>query len=225
MASRNLWSDNDKAIELLLALKGSAAEVIQSIPAASRNNYGEVIAAMQRKYGGEHKQDIFRMELRGRVQKSNDILQDFATEVERLVLLTYPGESHPLVDRMKIETFVNGIRDPEIKCATYASQKATFAEIVSYALVQETARLIARPQIHNVSRMEIVCDESESIFDSMKQLMEEMKQLMKEMELVSKKSRRKCYNCDKPGHLARECRARRKRPRSTSPSSSSNSKR
>ncbi|XP_075157143.1 uncharacterized protein LOC142230381 [Haematobia irritans] len=78
VASRNLWNDDDKAIELLLALKGNAADVIQSIPAASRNNYNEVIAALQRKYGGEHKQDVFKMELRGRVQKSNATLQDFA---------------------------------------------------------------------------------------------------------------------------------------------------
>ncbi|XP_075157625.1 uncharacterized protein LOC142230890 [Haematobia irritans] len=56
--------------------------------------------------------------------------------VERLVLLTYPGESHPLEDRIKIETFVNGIRDPDIKCATYASQKATFVETVTFAIAQ-----------------------------------------------------------------------------------------
>uniref|UniRef100_A0A1I8Q958 Uncharacterized protein n=1 Tax=Stomoxys calcitrans TaxID=35570 RepID=A0A1I8Q958_STOCA len=75
---------------------------------------------------------------------------DYATEVERLVLLTYPGESQPWVDRMKIETFVNGTRGPEIKCATYASQKATFAKTVSFAFAQETARIMAKPQIYNV---------------------------------------------------------------------------
>ncbi|XP_061389850.1 scaffold attachment factor B1-like [Musca vetustissima] len=32
VASRNSWNDSDKAVALLLALKGSAADVIQSIP-------------------------------------------------------------------------------------------------------------------------------------------------------------------------------------------------
>ncbi|XP_075168511.1 uncharacterized protein LOC142240690 [Haematobia irritans] len=215
VACRNLWNDNDKAIELLLALKGNAADVIQSIPAASRNNYNEVIAALQRKYGGEHKQDIFRMELRGRVQKSNETLQDFATEVERLVLLTYPGESHPLVDRIKIETFVNGIRDPDIKCATYASQKATFAETVTFAHAQETARLLARPQIHKVRRVETQCEETQSVIELVK---EALRQIMQEMKQQANKSRIKCYNCDKAGHLSRECKAWRKTSGSISPS-------
>lgn len=92
VAGRNLWSDDDKAIELILSLKGVAAEVLQAIPIGSRKNYGEVISALQRKYGGEYKQDVYRMELRGRVQKLNETLQDFATEVERLTILTYPGE-------------------------------------------------------------------------------------------------------------------------------------
>ena len=126
------------------------------------------------------------------------------------------------MDRMKIETFVNGIRDPEIKCATYESQKATFTETVSFALAQETARIISRPQIHKIRKLETECDEPKSVIDSMK---EAMKQVMEELKLGSNKPRMKCYNCDKPGHLARECGARRKRSRSTSPSSSSNNKR
>ena len=42
-------------------------------------------------------------------------------EVERLVQITYPGENHLLIDNFKIEAFVNGIRDPDIKltvCST-----------------------------------------------------------------------------------------------------------
>ena len=37
---------------------------------------------------------------------------------------TYSGENHPLIDNIKTETFVNGIRDNNIKLA----QKTTFAQ-------------------------------------------------------------------------------------------------
>ncbi|XP_073837086.1 uncharacterized protein [Musca autumnalis] len=40
-----------------MALKGGAADVLQNIPAASRNNYGDIIAALELKYGGGHKQE------------------------------------------------------------------------------------------------------------------------------------------------------------------------
>ncbi|XP_073841261.1 uncharacterized protein [Musca autumnalis] len=57
VSSRNSWNDNDKAVRLLMALKGGAADVLQNIPAASRNNYGDIIAALELKYSGGHKQE------------------------------------------------------------------------------------------------------------------------------------------------------------------------
>ena len=68
------------------------------------------------------------MELRCQGQKANEPLQAFAMKVERLVQLTYPGENHPLIDNMKTEAFVGGIRDPDIKLAVCSTQKTTFAE-------------------------------------------------------------------------------------------------
>ncbi|XP_058984141.1 uncharacterized protein LOC131804903 [Musca domestica] len=187
-SSRNSWNDSDKAVALLLALKGSATDVIQSIPVASRNNYEDVIAALERKYGGEHKRNIYLMELRGRVQRAN---------------------------RMKIETFVNGIRDPEIKYATYASPKASFSETVSFALAQETARIVVKPQTHMIRQLETEGCEPKSLVNSIE---DAMRRVIEETKLVGMtKPRVRCYNCDKAGHIARECRAKRKRSRSSSP--------
>ena len=53
-------------------------------------------------------------------------------EVERLVQLTYPGENHSLIDNIKTEAFVNGIRGSDIKLAVCSTQKATFAETWSF---------------------------------------------------------------------------------------------
>ncbi|GBP03215.1 hypothetical protein EVAR_73171_1 [Eumeta japonica] len=65
----------------------------------------------------EHRKDIHRAELRGREQKMNETLQDYVLEIEWLVQLAYPGENHLFMDNFKTETFINGIRDPDIKFA------------------------------------------------------------------------------------------------------------
>ena len=85
------------------------------------------------------------MELRCRAQKANESLLGLAMEDERLVHLTYPGENHPLIDNIKTEAFVSGIRDPDIKLAVCSMQKATFA------LAQETARTISKPPVNKES--------------------------------------------------------------------------
>ena len=132
-------------MELILALKGAAVEILETMPASCRNNYNDIIVALQRRFDDEHKRELYRMELRCSAQTANESLQTFAMEGERLVQLTYPGENHPLVVNFKIEAFVNGICDPDIKLAVCSAQKKTFADTLAFALVQETARTISRP--------------------------------------------------------------------------------
>ena len=69
-------------------LKGVAADILATLSASCRNNdYTDLKVALQRKFGDEHKRELYRMELRSSTQKAN----------ERLVQLTYPGENHPLI--------------------------------------------------------------------------------------------------------------------------------
>ena len=79
-----------------------------------RNNYNDLMVALQRKFGDEHKRELYRMKLR-LVQNANDSLQSFAMEVERLVQLTYPGESQPLIYNFKTEAFVNGTQKTSLQ--------------------------------------------------------------------------------------------------------------
>ena len=83
-------------------------------------------------------------------------------EVERLKLLTYPGETTPLIDNFKTKAFANGIRVPDIKLAVFSSQKKSFA------LAQETARTILRPPVSKVRKMEIV--EEDSLLNKLREM-------------------------------------------------------
>ena len=49
--SRNGWDDDEMALELILALKGATAEILETIPTSRRNNYNELMVALQRKFG------------------------------------------------------------------------------------------------------------------------------------------------------------------------------
>ena len=45
------------------------------MPATSRNNYNDLIVDLQRKFGDEHKCELYHMEVRWRSQKANESLQ------------------------------------------------------------------------------------------------------------------------------------------------------
>jgi hypothetical protein len=62
-----------------------------------QKNYAAFIKALELRYGDHHLSQVYQSQLRARVQKSGENLQEFAADVERLVHLAYtngPAQFH-----------------------------------------------------------------------------------------------------------------------------------
>ena len=60
------------------------------------------------------------------------------------------------MDNYKTEVFVNGMRDPDIKLTVCSTLKRNFAEIVAFALAQESTHTICTPQVGKVRKVKVV---------------------------------------------------------------------
>ncbi|XP_067638298.1 uncharacterized protein [Eurosta solidaginis] len=198
-AAVNNWNAEDKVAAL--ALKGPAAEILQTIPEYERNNCETLMSALERRYGSEHRKHIFQIELQNRYQKANETLQEFASDIERLAHLSNADAPEEYTERVKIQSFINGIR-METKRATYANPKLTFAETVSLALTQETAALLSKPA-YRAHRVEVEKpDWVDAILEALKGTQQKNNDAVK------------YFKYGKPGHIARYC--------NTNPNSSNN---
>ncbi|XP_067625885.1 uncharacterized protein [Eurosta solidaginis] len=201
-AAVNNWNAEDKVPALFVALKEPAAEILQTIPEGERNNYEALMAAVERRYGSEHRKQIFQIELQNRYQKASETLQEFASDIERLAQLANADAPVEYTERIKIQSFINGILDVETKRATYANPKLTFAETVSHALTQETASLLSKPA-YKAHRVDVERpDWVDAILEALKGTQQKNNDAVKG------------FKCGKPGHIARYC--------NTNPNSSNN---
>ncbi|XP_054090415.1 uncharacterized protein LOC114805225 [Zeugodacus cucurbitae] len=115
-AATNNWSAEDKVFALFVALKGAAAAILQTLPNCESSSYEALMGAVERRYGSEHRRQIFQIELQNRKQK-------------RLARLAYAHKSAEYIEDIKIHSFVNGIRDENTRYSALAcpNSKAALA--------------------------------------------------------------------------------------------------
>lgn len=112
-------------------------------------------------------------------------IQEYAADIERLAQAAY-GDCRPEeLERHKIEAFVDGLRDVEVKRWALMSPSKSFKETVGSAL---TAASIGQHQVM-VRRTDVEEHSQAASFNG------------------------KCYKCGEEGHMARNCGRREPRTR------------
>ena len=110
-ATANLWEEEQKGTALVIALRGAALEILQTLSEEDRNRYSALTAALELRFGDEHLRQVFAAQVKTRTQKVGESLQEFEADVKRLVRLAYTNAPPTFQETLAIETFVNGIRD------------------------------------------------------------------------------------------------------------------
>ncbi|GBL90118.1 hypothetical protein AVEN_170175-1 [Araneus ventricosus] len=87
MSSTNRWTDRVKASQFVASLQGSAAEILQGIPADKLTDHATIEKALEFQFGDSHLIQFYITELKTRQQKTRENLQARAADVERLMSL------------------------------------------------------------------------------------------------------------------------------------------
>lgn len=134
VAAENQWTGTRKGFWLSIALRGKAAEMLRTISIGSDNSYDMLVLKMEQRYGDEHLRYAYRTQLRARVQKPNESLQELESDVENMVYRAYPNAEPGFLEEIVADTFVNAIRDPYIKQMTILAEKKSSRDALAYAL-------------------------------------------------------------------------------------------
>jgi hypothetical protein len=79
---QNNWTQNEKAAHLFSVLQGHAADILHTVSA--EQTYEDIVGAFRNRFCEHHLAGAYRSQLKARVHKSGETLQDFAAAVEQL---------------------------------------------------------------------------------------------------------------------------------------------
>ncbi|KAJ8949819.1 hypothetical protein NQ318_000517 [Aromia moschata] len=214
-AKANGWTPQEMATSLVISLRGQALEILQSIPEEQQNDYDRIVGALEIRYGHKYLRQVYQSQIKSRQQRTNESLQEYEADIERLIHLAYPQAPKEFLEQIGIQTFIDGLLDTEMQQALWLGRHTTISDVLVAALEFKAAKEASRnykPKVRQVT-----FDESQSLKETIEKIMRDTLNGMRETESPQKETR-SCYNCRRIGHLQRFCRTRsRSQSRANSP--------
>ncbi|KAJ8944788.1 hypothetical protein NQ318_003656 [Aromia moschata] len=133
-AEANGWTPQEMATSLVISLRGQALEILQSIPEEQQNDYDRIVGALEIRYGHKYLRQVYQSQIKSRQQRSNESLQEYEADIERLIHLAYPQAPKEFLEQIGIQTFIDGLLDTEMQQALRLGRHTTISDALIAAL-------------------------------------------------------------------------------------------
>jgi len=188
-AVQNNWTQSERAAHLLSVLHGKAADILHTVPADAP--YEAIVGALRDRFGDHQLAAAYRSQLKTRMQANEETLQEFAAAVEQLAHRAFVGLPVNFIQTEAAHSFIDGLRDREVKQHLLLGGDRTLNEALNQALKLEAAKATAGPPAR-------------------------LRELTGAPARASqppdhrREGRPICWQCGSPGHLRRDCRRGRR---------------
>ncbi|KAJ8956833.1 hypothetical protein NQ318_014247 [Aromia moschata] len=153
-AKANGWTPQEMATSLVISLRGQALEILQSIPEEQQNDYDRIVGALEIRYGHKYLRQVYQSQIKSRQQRTNESLQEYEADIERLIHLAYPQAPKEFLEQIGIQTFIDGLLDTEMQQALRLGRHTTISDVLVAALEFKAAKEASRnykPKVRQVT--------------------------------------------------------------------------
>ena len=226
-ADINQWGPDEKLKFLITSLTGPALSVLQTLPPERQHSYAELVAALRARFQDGRTGEWAKITLQDRTRKAKESLPELAADIETLVRRAYPQINEIAVESLACDYFTRALINLEVRQQVKLRGPTTLRQALEAATQIEAALLstqktpATRHPVRAISSGgpdQQIANNSQQVQAAVEYVLKEALEKVQEGKTEGNKDRRIiCYNCSKPGHIARNCR-RPKRSESRKPS-------
>ncbi|GFX11425.1 retrovirus-related Pol polyprotein from transposon 412 [Trichonephila clavipes] len=110
ISEANGWIEGVKVCQLAASFRGEAAEVPQTLPDTERLNLNSLYNSLVLRFGQKFFKDCARLQMKTSLQKTEESLQENASEVERLAILAFSDHPATVREVISLQYFVDGLK-------------------------------------------------------------------------------------------------------------------
>ena len=239
-ASYNCWSYEEMGLNIAIALKGNAQQVLGDLPYELRENFDAIKDALERRFDPKERKTWRRNELRSRRKGRNETMAEYGFAVSRLTASAYPNLRTEDRETIALEYFIDGLPTMNLKRHVQFNHPETVSQAIAFAIEFESfddryanrrpENLELETEMRNVNST--IIEKAEDTYkDDMAELIETNKIILEAITALTEKlkmdkldrqseirpefrnSERRdiaCFICGDPSHLAPACPEKRR---------------
>ena len=226
------WTSREKALTLAASLRGQAQFYFVTLSAEERCKYDFLVRKLGERFGRARQQPIWMSRLESRQRLPDESIAQLADDIRRITQRAYPYMDHEAQEMLALNQLYKSIK-PELRFKCITEQVTSISQAVSLVEMYEG---IVEPQrkkpVHMVSNQPGQSDGHKQNKDfshistakqdtdkDMREAINTLQECVKTLTLTCQNtnprgtsapdsSRKLCFNCRSPHHLARDCPSR-----------------
>ncbi|KAJ8349818.1 hypothetical protein SKAU_G00249480 [Synaphobranchus kaupii] len=197
------WTPEQTAGHLALALEGPTLEAILDLPPAERQNLQALTAALQRRFIQHRSAEASREKLLSRYRCEEESWGKVAADVQRYAREAYPEFDAAAQEKLALHAFLQALTPERLCDHVSLAQPGSISEaLMKTTRAEDTLAIRPTPQ---PTRQHVRVADGE-----------EVRWTCTPLQRPAGRQGR-CYRCDEPGHIARDCPAPAPKPRKPPP--------
>ncbi|KAJ8916398.1 hypothetical protein NQ315_014608 [Exocentrus adspersus] len=153
-------------------------------------------------------------QLRSRRQRFEETLQQYETDISRMINLAYPMAPAEVIEQLSVSRFIEGLTDPEIGQLVRLARHKTISEALAQALEIEAAKQASRgtSKVRQVNtyqyqdRERKMLKPNKNLIDSIKDVLEKFNDGQNSEDSTTNRRRLiRCWTCSMEGQVQSRC--------------------
>ncbi|CAC5369330.1 unnamed protein product [Mytilus coruscus] len=133
VAMWNEWTDQEKAAQLSICLRGNAQRVLSELTKSELSDYNKLRSALTQRFCPPERETAFRCEFRTRRRSRDESAAEYGG-LKRLASHAYPQIPMSMRESLVIEQYVSGLGNAELKRHVQFSHPSTLDKAISLAV-------------------------------------------------------------------------------------------
>ncbi|CAG2233444.1 unnamed protein product [Mytilus edulis] len=208
VAMWNEWTDQEKAAQLSICLRGNAQRVLSELTKSELSDYNKLRSALTQRFCPPERETAFRCEFRTRRRSRDESAAEYGYSLKRLASHAYSQIPMSMRESLVIEQYVSGLEFEAFE-GTQNSQyrKPKPEEAVNIYAVQNTHAFETNKNTHVEPSIWELADSVKAIQQTLANFTQGQQSDFNQGNNTRPRENKIpiCYTCQKEGHISRNC--------------------